>query len=154
MILLGYEWYQFTDFIISKSDHQPIIEGAFQYNHDFYHIKSTFNYNLAKRSNDPFVSSAAAKMIIYRDSDTSVTKRDADSGHQCGFDKLLHQSTQQRDNDFADVILGRGGLLKKRFDQGCPTTKKSKIWLNEKISPFFFETLGILTVFFPFFFVY
>lgn len=86
-----------------------------------------------KRFNDPSITETSeAKMIIYRDSDTSLIKRD-NQQHQCGFDNMIHPQQQGQQtyesngsSDFAS-IFHVGGLLKKRFDQGCPTTKKSKI---------------------------
>ncbi|KAI7902272.1 Metallo-peptidase family M12-domain-containing protein [Cokeromyces recurvatus] len=45
----------------------PIFEGAFMFDSDIYHIKTSKNYHLSKRTDDPEVNTT--KMIIYRDSD-------------------------------------------------------------------------------------
>ena len=101
------------------SDHQPIVEGAFQYLHDLYHIKVTENYRLVKRTEDP--SHPPTPMVIYRESDTTLSKRDTQQS-TCGFD-TMDQPTLEKHT----TLLGRrGGLLNKRFENGCPTTKKSK----------------------------
>lgn len=101
---------------------QPILEGAFRTYGDIYHIRSTSNYNLVKRSEDASVT-FREPMVIYRDSDTStLTKRQGEGPHQCGFDSLVknHQRSQF-------------GVLNKRYNegelssQGCPSVKKSKL---------------------------
>ncbi|GAA5800282.1 hypothetical protein HPULCUR_005708 [Helicostylum pulchrum] len=97
-------------FIIRYLDNQPVIEGGFRYENDLYHVKAAHQYNLVKRSTDP-VAATNTPMVIYRDSDTLLTKRDATS-HQCGFDNMMMPRVEQ------------GGLLTKRFEQGCPITKK------------------------------
>ncbi|KAI8087346.1 Metallo-peptidase family M12-domain-containing protein, partial [Thamnidium elegans] len=89
----------------------PVIEGGFRYGNDLYHIKATHQYNLVKRSNDPLATDTA--MLMYRDSDTSLTKRET-SSHQCGFDNMMIPRVEEL----------TGGLLSKRFEQGCPITKK------------------------------
>lgn len=91
-----------------------MIEGGFRYGNDLYHVKAAHQYNLVKRSSDPVAKDTA--MVMYRDSDTALTKRDS-SSHQCGFDNMMMPSA---------VEQFKGGLLTKRFEQGCPITKKSK----------------------------
>lgn len=96
-----------------------MIQGAFQYNNDLYHIKDTHQYNLVKQPNDPASSSS---MVIYRDSDM-LSKRDDPHTHQCGFDNLIQPTTLP--------------VLTKRFDQGCPTAKKSKYIYTHTTHPIY-----------------
>lgn len=107
--------------IIYRHD-QPILEGAFQAHGDIYHIKSTSNYNLVKRSEDASVTFRDS-MVIYRDSDTSAAliKRQ-DQPYQCSFDSLLNN----------DSMLNKRSDVKGELSttQGCPTTRKSKLSLH------------------------
>ncbi|KAI9246490.1 Metallo-peptidase family M12-domain-containing protein [Phascolomyces articulosus] len=47
----------------------PLFEGAFMLGSDIYHIKTTTNFHLSKRNDDPFPSNTNSPMVIYRDSD-------------------------------------------------------------------------------------
>lgn len=98
-----------------------MIEGGFRYGNDLYHVKAAHQYNLVKRSSDPVAKDTA--MVMYRDSDTVLKKRES-SSHQCGFDNMMMPR---------EVEQFTGGLLTKRFEQGCPIAKKSKY---TKLSPF------------------
>jgi hypothetical protein len=69
----------------------PIFEGAFSIDSDIYHIKTTTNYHLSKRSDDP--TAPPTHMIIYRDSDQwdddlhMISKRD--HHHKSGFSDIM-----------------------------------------------------------------
>ncbi|KAG2207169.1 hypothetical protein INT47_012222 [Mucor saturninus] len=84
-----------------------IIQGAFKYKNDLYHIKDAHHYHLVKQPNDPV--SSASSMVIYRDSDM-LSKRQDPHAHQCGFDNLIQPTALPE--------------LTKRFEQGCPTDRK------------------------------
>ncbi|KAI8637171.1 Metallo-peptidase family M12-domain-containing protein [Parasitella parasitica] len=108
--------------LMHKTD-QPIIEGAFKIKNDIYHIKSTANYNLVKRSVD-IAALHSDMMVIYRDSDTQQQPQQqqivASKSHGCGFDNLLHRSLVKR----GDEQLQSNNGFTKLTGQGCPTTKK------------------------------
>ncbi|KAI9487615.1 MAG: Metallo-peptidase family M12-domain-containing protein [Benjaminiella poitrasii] len=106
-----------------KTD-QLIVEGAFTLYGDIYHIKSMENYNLVKRSQDPIIprhQQLNQHMIVYRDSDTSFTKRDdSQQSHQCGFDNLEHKSIFNK----RSIAANDDTHLLKLTTQGCPKTRK------------------------------
>ncbi|KAI9354745.1 hypothetical protein BD770DRAFT_428850 [Pilaira anomala] len=75
-------------------DLYPVFEGAFTVNSDIYHIKTTPNYRLSKRSDDPVTS---GNMVIYRDSDQQVDslekRRDKSMHIMCAMEKLAYNRT-------------------------------------------------------------
>ncbi|CEP15429.1 hypothetical protein [Parasitella parasitica] len=110
------------DLMLKHKTDQPIIEGAFKIKNDIYHIKSTSNYNLVKRSVD-ITAPHSDLMVIYRDSDTQQQpqqQQEASKSHGCGFDNLLHRSIVKR----GDQQPQPNGGFTKLSGQGCPTTKK------------------------------
>jgi hypothetical protein len=57
----------------------PIFEGAFTLNSDIYHIKTTPNYHMSKRHDDPTTRmNDHSKIVIYRDSDQVLDHQQQD----------------------------------------------------------------------------
>lgn len=99
------------------------MEGAFRVEKDLYHIKTKDQYELVRRTEDPIIHQST-KMVIYKED--RLEKRDTTTlQQQCGFDNNMVIPSKE---------LLTGGLLSKRFEQGCPITKKSKF----SSSTFFF----------------
>ncbi|KAI8636685.1 Metallo-peptidase family M12-domain-containing protein [Parasitella parasitica] len=92
----------------------PIFEGAFTMDSDIYHIKTTPNYHLTKRSDDPVSTNRYAKMIIYRDSDQLIEDEQEESG-------LLEKRYRHKD----DIMCAMEELAYNRRMTGshaAPTT--------------------------------
>ncbi|KAI9488177.1 Metallo-peptidase family M12-domain-containing protein [Zychaea mexicana] len=70
----------------------PLFEGAFMLASDIYHIKTTTNFHLSKRDDDP-IPSSHAPMVIYRDSDMQQPSSIRDG-------QLIARSSDDDDADF------------------------------------------------------
>ncbi|KAI8368020.1 Metallo-peptidase family M12-domain-containing protein [Choanephora cucurbitarum] len=102
-----------------------MIEGAFQFNHDIYHIKATTTYNLVKRSTD-IEPVQPGKMVIYRDSDTTpLTKRG--QHHQCGFDQLLHGKSFASNPTMSSLMKRGEVFFSQNKPSGCPMNSSALI---------------------------
>ncbi|KAI7858760.1 Metallo-peptidase family M12-domain-containing protein, partial [Circinella umbellata] len=129
----------------------PLFEGAFMLGSDIYHIKTTTNFHLSKRTDDPLPSNNNSPMVIYRDSD--IEQQQPNEKHH-----LISRAPQTKDDfmcameemQFNQKLTGMrntssssttsqppsiiddhyGGStshsLTKRFNpsSGCPSTRK------------------------------
>ncbi|KAI9470806.1 MAG: Metallo-peptidase family M12-domain-containing protein [Benjaminiella poitrasii] len=124
----------------------PIFEGAFELNSDIYHIKTSKNYHLSKRSDDPSLNTKS-QMIIYRDSDqaseeTYFEKRGFrlnDTDSICAMEEMAY-NRRMTGSHTAPIISNTtslSSLWEKRSEaslldstlfatpaQGCPTARK------------------------------
>ncbi|KAI9314605.1 Metallo-peptidase family M12-domain-containing protein [Dichotomocladium elegans] len=126
---------------LSRGLEYPVLEGSFRTHDDLFHIKATHNYQLAKREDDTDLDERhhLAHMVIYRDSDTVLVKRDG-MVPRCGFDPLIHGRHHREENAVAASLRASdlgiyeddkihryamvGNGLRKRAPAGCPSTKK------------------------------
>lgn len=132
----------------------PIIfEGTFTYNSDLYHIKTTPNYDLSKRTDDPF-SVSDSHMVIYRDSDQLYdsqqildkrgTKKRSPNDIMCAMEEMAYNrkmtgshaapisDNTSSTSSFSSLWEKRSSLLDVAYSpmtnslQGCPTARKSE----------------------------
>lgn len=89
--------------LIDTTTLYPIFEGAFATDSDIYHIKTTSNYHLSKRHDDPLMTTTHTNMVIYRDSDQVAVdqqqlptldkrggKRSSSSDIMCAMEELAY----------------------------------------------------------------
>ncbi|KAI8090415.1 Metallo-peptidase family M12-domain-containing protein [Thamnidium elegans] len=150
--LLPHDHFVYKGLVNDHSDHwariimrtdldiYPIFEGAFTIDSDIYHIKTTPNYHLSKRLDDPM---SGGHMVIYRDSDQQVNtleKRRAKSMDiMCAMEELAYNrrmagSHAAPSNNLTGTSFS--GLWDKRdvldislprvtsTTTGCPTARK------------------------------
>ncbi|KAI8977943.1 Metallo-peptidase family M12-domain-containing protein [Pilobolus umbonatus] len=109
----------------------PLFEGSFFANDDLYHIKTTQNFQLFKRHDDP-IPSMTTPMIIYRDSDQSTghLQKRSPSDIMCAMEEMAYNrrmagSHTQSLNPFSSLWDKRD--LDDPFSSrvlGCPTARK------------------------------
>lgn len=117
----------------------PIFEGAFLLNNDIHHIKTTANFHLTRRNDDPlplsttFVNTSASstsRMVIYRDSDIQK-RRDPEPEKNdffCAMEEMTYNQKMTGIRNQNATGLSRRSLMhmQKRANPllGCPTARK------------------------------
>ncbi|KAI9310137.1 hypothetical protein BX666DRAFT_1301101 [Dichotomocladium elegans] len=104
---------------------------------DIYHIKTTPNFRLSRRSDDPHATDRHhhAGMVIYRDSDamprSPLDKRDKHDDIVCAMEEMEFNQLLSgiRRNTTANLettasTLSRRSTIATTTPQGCPTTRK------------------------------
>ena len=93
---------------------------------DIYHIKTTNNFHLSKRHDDPLPSSDAP-MVIYRDSDIEQRSNSLEARSEDDFMCAMEEMQfNQKLTGIRNSSLAPNRPLMKRFNplNGCPSTRK------------------------------
>ncbi|KAI8330144.1 Metallo-peptidase family M12-domain-containing protein [Choanephora cucurbitarum] len=122
-------------------DGAVVFEGAFSLGFDIYHIKTTNNYQLAKRHDDP--TAPASSMIVFRDSDQIIEQNTLFKRHgkrsdiMCAMEELAY-NRRNRGSHLAPTLSNTSSSFSDLWEkrdipafpsnmhayQGCPVSKK------------------------------
>lgn len=121
----------------------PVFEGAFTVDSDVYHIKTTPNYHISKRNDDPITG---GDMVIYRDSDQQIDALEKRNKHPsinitCAMEELAYNrrmtgshaapSSNVTNTTFSNLWEKRSVLdvisAPITSTASCPTSRKSML---------------------------